>query len=133
MTKYPLKDWDDEDAPTIRYIAKRCRHGLNYRMERISLPKSRLAFHQAARAWSVYHAITPELRNWWAAEEKRFRATREIYNGLGRRFKVIQRIDDDVLIVIIAFYPQTTIGDKVTQIWYSVRKMTNGRTECMRV
>jgi hypothetical protein len=115
-----LKDWDDEDLPTIRYIAKRCRHGLNYRMERHKLAEvTELAYHQAARAWSVYHAITPELQKWWAAEEKRFRATREAYNGLGRRLKVIQRLDDNVLNSLIAFYPQSTIGDKVTQIWYS--------------
>ena len=45
-------------------------------------------------------------------------STREVYNALGRRFKVIQRIDDDVLKSIVAFYPQSTIGDKVTQVWY---------------
>ena len=116
----PLKDWDEDDLPTIRYIAKRCRHGLNYRMERHKLAEvTELAYHQAARAWSVYHAITPELQRWWAAEEKRFKATREAYNGLGRRLKVIQRIDEVVLNSLIAFYPQSTIGDKVTKIWYS--------------
>src|SRR5262245_66542711 len=77
-----------------------------------------LPFHQDSRAWSIYHSITPELRQWWAAEEKSFRASREIYNGMGRRFKVIQRLDDDVLDSIIAFYPQSTIGDKVTRVSY---------------
>ncbi len=115
----PLKDWTEEGAPTVRYIAKRCRHGLNYRMEKWKLAEvTDLPFHQAARAWSIYHSITPELRYWWAAEEKNFRATREIYNGLGRRFKIIQRIDDDVLDSIVAYYPQSTIGDKVTRVWY---------------
>lgn len=117
--KVPLKDWDEDNMPTIRYIAKRCRHGLNYRMEKWKLSEvTDLPFHQASRAWSIYHAITPELRYWWAAEEKSFRATREIYNGMGRRFKVIQRLNDDVLDSIVAYYPQSTIGDKVTRVWY---------------
>jgi DNA polymerase I - 3''-5'' exonuclease and polymerase domains len=115
----PTKDWNADGSPTIRYVAKRCRHGLNYRMEKWKLAEvTDLPFHQASRAWSVYHAITPELRAWWGAEEKQFKLTREIYNGMGRRFKVIQRIDDDVLDSIIAFYPQSTIGDKVTRVWY---------------
>jgi uracil-DNA glycosylase family 4 len=115
----PLKDWTEEGHPTIRYVAKRCRHGLNYRMEKWKLAEvTDLPFHQASRAWSIYHSITPQLRYWWAAEEKQFRSTREIYNGMGRRFKVIQRIDDDVLDSIIAYYPQSTIGDKVTRVWY---------------
>ncbi len=117
--KVPLKDWNEDGSPTIRYVAKRCRHGLNYRMEKWKLAEvTDLPFHQAARAWSIYHSITPELRYWWAAEEKEFKKSREIYNGLGRRFKVIQRLDDDVLDSIIAFYPQSTIGDKVTRVWY---------------
>jgi uracil-DNA glycosylase family 4 len=115
----PVKDWTEDGHPTIRYIAKRCRHGLNYRMEKWKLAEvTDLPFHQASRAWSIYHSITPELRYWWAAEEKSFKATREIYNGMGRRFKVIQRLDDSVLDSIVAYYPQSTIGDKVTRVWY---------------
>jgi uracil-DNA glycosylase family 4 len=115
----PVKDHDENNSPTIRYVAKRCRHGLNYRMEKWKLAEvTDLPFHQAARAWAVYHAITPELRKWWEAEEKQFRLTREVYNGLGRRLKIIQRLDDDAFESLIAFYPQSTIGDKVTQVWY---------------
>lgn len=117
--KVPLKDHTEEGVPTIRYIAKRCRHGLNYRMEKWKLAEvTGLPFHQSARAWSVYHAITPELRYWWSEEEKCFRSDREVYNALGRRLKVIQRIDDEVMESLIAFYPQSTIGDKVTRVWY---------------
>lgn len=115
----PTKDHTEEGVPTIRYIAKRCRHGLNYRMEKWKLAEvTGLPFHQSARAWSVYHAITPELRTWWSEEEKRFKSDREVYNALGRRLKVIQRIDEEVMESLIAFYPQSTIGDKVTRVWY---------------
>ena len=46
----------------------------------------------ASRNFIIYHATTPELEKWWDAEESKFRKTKEIYNALGRRFKVIQRI-----------------------------------------
>src|SRR4029077_8840246 len=112
-------DFDENDKPTIRYVAKRCRHGLNYRMERWKLSEvTGLSYNDANRNFIIYHATTPELEKWWAIEEKNFRKDRQVYNALGRRFKVIQRIDDDVLRSIVAFYPQSTIGDKVTQVWY---------------
>jgi uracil-DNA glycosylase family 4 len=119
----PIVDFDENNKPTIRYIAKRCRHGLNYRMERWKLAEvTKLPFVTASKAWAIYHLLTPELKKWWAEEERLFRQTKEIYNALGRRFKVIQRIDDEVLTPIAAYYPQSTIGDKVTQVWYSVEE-----------
>ena len=115
----PLKDWDADNRPTIRYTAKRCRHGLNYRMERFRLSEvTNLPYHEAARAFSIYHRITPELTKWWEQAESDFRKHREVFNALGRRLKVIQRIDDEVLASIVAFYPQSTLGDKVVQVWY---------------
>lgn len=115
----PTVDHDEDGKPTIRYIAKRCRHGLNYRMERYKLSEvTGLSYNEANRNFIIYHATTPELQKWWDIEEKEFRRNREVYNALGRRFKVIQRIDDEVLRSIVAFYPQSTIGDKVTQVWY---------------
>lgn len=118
----PTDDWQEADGvfkPTIRYTAKRCRHALNYRMERFRLSEvTGLPYHTAAHAFTVYHSITPELMEWWKEEERLFKETREVYNALGRRFRVIQRIDEDVLKSIVAFFPQSTIGDKITQVWY---------------
>lgn len=115
----PLVDFDERNKPTIRYIAKRCRHGLNYRMERYKLSEvTGLSYNEASRNFIIYHATTPELEKWWEAEEHGFRKEKQVYNALGRRFRVIQRIDDDVLRSIVAFYPQSTIGDKIVQVWY---------------
>lgn len=115
----PKKDWDDELKPTKRYISKRCRHGLNYRMERFRLSQvTDLPYHQASQAFSLYHSVTPELEEWWEEEERRFRETRSIENPFGRRLRVVQRLNKDVLDSIIAYYPQSTIGDKVVQVWY---------------
>lgn len=119
----PLKDFDKDNRPTIRYTAKRCRHGLNYRMERYRLSEvTGLPYHESARAFAIYHSITPELNHWWIQAEKDFRLHREVFNALGRRHKVIQRIDDEVLKSIVAFYPQSTIGDKITQVWYQAEE-----------
>jgi DNA polymerase len=115
----PTIDHDEKGKPTIRYVAKRCRHGLNYRMERYKLSEvTGLSYNEASRNFVIYHTTTPELERWWDAEESNFRKTKTVYNALGRRFRVIQRIDDEVLKSIVAFYPQSTIGDKVTQVWY---------------
>jgi uracil-DNA glycosylase family 4 len=115
----PDYDFDEDGRPTIRYVAKRCRHGLNYRMERYKLAEvTGLSYNDANRNFIIYHATTPELEKWWSVEEANFRKNREVYNALGRRLKVIQRIDEEVLRSIVAFYPQSTIGDKITRVWY---------------
>lgn len=120
----PTKDFIRDEKtglyqPTKRYVSKRCRHGLNYRMQKHRLSiVTELPYYEASNAFSLYHKATPELEKWWKEEEKRFKDSREIYNALGRRFRIVQKLDDDVLESIIAFYPQSTIGDKVTQVWY---------------
>lgn len=133
----PTIDFVDEDGrspkdpkckhhtlrPTIRYKAKRCRHGLNYRMMAAKLAEVlSVSFMEARSLFSKYHHVTPELQQWWRQAVNEFKRTRVVYNALGRRFKVIQRIDDDVLDSIIAFYPQSTIGDKVVQVWYQAEE-----------
>jgi uracil-DNA glycosylase family 4 len=117
----PKDDWTEDATPkpTKRYVAKRCRHGLNYRMERFRLSQvTQLPYNEASQAFVLYHKITPELELWWHEEEKQFRLTRTITNAFGRELRVIQRIDETVLESIIAFYAQSTIGDKIVQVWY---------------
>lgn len=119
----PVSDWDESDKPTIRYVAKRCRHGLNYRMQEERLAEvTGLPFYQARRSFLLYHQITPELRRWWAQEEREFKKTHRIENAFGRRLRVVQFIDENVLESIVAFYPQSTIGDKVTRTWYQAEE-----------
>jgi uracil-DNA glycosylase family 4 len=119
----PTKDWDEDSRPTVRYVAKRCRHGLNYRMERFRLAEvTGLSYHTAARAFTLYHKITPELQEWWKQEEATFKKERALFNALGRRFRVLQPVDDEVSKSVVAFYPQSTIGDKVVQVWYQAEE-----------
>lgn len=120
----PKSDRNDDDTEyTIRYIAKRCRHGLNYRMQIHRLAETTgLPFGRAAQAYHAYHTINPEIQKWWRETERIARADRALYNAFGRRLKILQRIDDEALKSIVAFYPQSTIGDKVCRVWYSAQE-----------
>lgn len=115
----PRKDRDDNLQPTIRYIAKRCRHGLNYRMgpDRLATV-TKLPIQDAFKAYELYHRITPELKQWWESVIAEVRDTKRLYSYMGRRWLLLERFDDKALESIIAFKPQSTVGDKVTQVTY---------------
>lgn len=126
----PKKDWyapdpskPDHLEPTLRYKAKRTRHGANYRMEAPKLAEvTGLSLAEATDAWQRYHKETPELRKWWEREEKEVRATKMQFNAFGRRNLILERITEESLESIIAFKPQSSIGDKVTQVIYQAHE-----------
>jgi uracil-DNA glycosylase family 4 len=115
----PTKDFINE-AYTIRYIAKRCRHGLNYRMGPDRLAEvTGLSYDEAVRAYNLYHLITPELRRWWSDLEATVRRERKLVTPFGRVWRLMERLEgDEQLEAIVAFKPQSTIGDKNTQVIY---------------
>ena len=115
----PVQDEIDGEY-TVRYVAKRCRHGLNYRMAIPRLAETTgLSYSRAASAFHTYHRISPEIQKWWAETERIVKKDRQLFNAFGRRWKLLQRLDDkDALESIVAFYPQSTIGDKVGKVWY---------------
>lgn len=115
----PKEDWNADNTPTKRYIAKRCRHGLNYRMGPDRLAEvTGLSMREAEEAYRLYHRVTPELRDWWDAVTEEVRKNKCLYNAYGRRWILLERFDDDALKSIVAFYPQSTIGDKVSRCIY---------------
>jgi DNA polymerase I-like protein with 3'-5' exonuclease and polymerase domains len=116
----PTKDTDGNGNYTIRYIAKRCRHGLNYRMGPDRLAEvTGLAYDEAVRAYNLYHSITPELRKWWSELEATVRRERKLVTPFGRVWRLMERLEtDEQLESIVAFKPQSTIGDKCVQIIY---------------
>jgi uracil-DNA glycosylase family 4 len=133
----PYTDWVDDQGrndkdpnfdpntakATIRYKSKRCRHGLNYEMEEWMLSQQLgTSYYEARKLYTIYHNTTPELRVWWEQEKRQFRKTKEQWNAIGRRNKIIQRLDDDAMESVIAFYPQSTIGDKIVQVWYQAEE-----------
>jgi len=68
--------------------------------------------------WHQYHKITPELQVWWEWQTRQVKEKGCIYNAYGRRWLLQERFSDDATEAIIAFYPQSTIGDKVSRIIY---------------
>lgn len=104
---------------TIRYIGKRCRHGLNYRMQIARLAETTsLSYSRAATAYHAYHKINPEIQKWWDETTRLVKTERQLVNAFGRRWKLLQRMDEEAFKSIVAYYPQSTIGDKVCQVWY---------------
>lgn len=120
----PKEDRNEDDTDyTIRYTAKRCRHGLNYRMQIARLAETAsLSYSRAAKAFNLYHRVNPEIQRWWREQEHLIKKERQMFNAFGRRFKVLSRITEETLIPIIAFYPQSTIGDKVCSVWYQAEE-----------
>ena len=115
----PTYDRESDGTVTVRFIAKRCRHGLNYRMAADKLAETTgLPIHTAREAFALYHRINPELREWWQVEENTVRRTRQLVSPLGRVLRIMERVTDEAMESIIAFKPQSTIGDHVGASMY---------------
>lgn len=110
---------DKAGQPTVRFIAKRCRHGLNYRMmpDRLSLTTG-LPLSTASEAFVKYHKLTPELKKGWEHDLFLVRTERCIYNALGRRYVQLIPVTEESTEAIVAFYPQSTVGDHVCRVIY---------------
>lgn len=115
----PKKDIDASGNRTIRYIAKRCRHGLNYRMGPDTLAvKADLTPIEALKNYNIYHRTTPELRKWWSATVEEAKTKRVLFTPYGRRWIMLGKFDDTAMDSIIALRPQSTAGDHVASIIY---------------
>lgn len=119
----PKKDFAPDGTKTLRYKGKRCRHGLNYRMGPETLAtKADLPYREAVEAHAIYHRITPELSRrdgWWDCIMRMVRTKPHVlYNSYGRRLIVLERLTPEALESIVAFRPQSTIGDKVSRVIY---------------
>lgn len=116
----PKHDYNPDGSLTLRAVSKRCRHGLNYRMqpERLS-STAKLPLDFAIKVHSIYHTTTPELRRWWDEVINEVRTKRVLYTCLGRRIEFLgSRVDDELLDSIVAFKPQSTLGDLVCMAQY---------------
>ena len=115
----PTEDRDDKGEPTLRYLGKRCVHGLNYRMQPPKLASvCNIPIQQAANAYHAYHRAFPEIQAGWAATVKEVQETKMLTTPLGRRLIFLDRLTEDNMDSIIAFKPQSTIGDKVCSVIY---------------
>lgn len=117
--KHVIPEGVKDGDVTLRFTAKRCRHGLNYRMmpDRLATTTG-LSLRAADVAFKAYHRITPELRIWWRRLEDEVRKTGTLFNSYGRRWKLMERPTNEALESIVAFKPQSTIGDHVCRVIY---------------
>lgn len=114
----PKKDIIDGEF-TQRYKAKRARHGLNYTMQWPRLAEAaQLSPYEAKRTYILYHKTNPEIQTWWNDTVAVAKNKKELWTPMGRRIRIQQRIDDQMLGNLVAMVPQSTIGDKVKQVWY---------------
>jgi uracil-DNA glycosylase family 4 len=116
----PKTDWDENHKPTLRYQGKRSVHGFNYRLMPDSAAiKFGVSLAEATHAHRLYHAAFPEIARAWQDIRKRVERDKVLYNAYGRRWILLSRIDsDEALTPIIAFEPQSSIGDKVCEVIY---------------
>jgi len=112
---------------TLRFIGKRCKHGLNYRMSAQRLHDTLLKegnpipMSMAIRAYDAYHRAYPEIKQWWEETTKEVYTNKMLWSPFGRRLLVTGRIDDDsALESIVAFKPQSAIGDFVASRIYKI-------------
>lgn len=122
-TEIPKHDRDPETGEiTLRFLGKRCVHGLNYRMGAEKLAEvCGISRMQANEAYYSYHRAFPEIKRWWGTTLETIRRYRELRTPLGRRLLLLgvdPYADDEMLDSIIAFVPQSTIGDLVASIIY---------------
>lgn len=119
----PHNDRDGEGKPTIRYVAKRCRHGLNYRMAPDRLASvTGLSSVEAEQAYRLYHMASPEVQLWWDDLVALVRRDRQITTCLGRRWILMERFDPVALESIVAFEPQSIAGDWTASVIYKAHR-----------
>lgn len=115
----PKDDRTEDGEPTVRFIAKRCRHGLNYRMAADRLAETTgMSMRDAERNYSAYHRVNPEIRKWWDDTMEEVRTKRSLWSPKGRRWILLERLDDEATKSVIAFKPQSTAGDHVSGVIY---------------
>ncbi len=113
-----------EGKHTLRYVGKRCVHGLNYRMapDRLATVTG-LTISEATHAHRLYHSAFPEIARAWHDLVARVKRDKILYNAYGRRWILLSRLDsDEALDSIVAFEPQSSIGDKVCQVIYQAHE-----------
>lgn len=102
---------------TLRFLGKKCVHGLNYRMqpERLSATTG-IKMDLAKEAYASYHAAYPEIKQAWDKTIQEVKQTKMLFNYMGRRLFFLEPLTDTNMDSIIAFKPQSTIGDYVASI-----------------
>ena len=110
-------DPDKDGEITLRFLGKKCVHGLNYRMQadRLAITTG-IDIKLAREAFNSYHATYPEIQKAWKNTIDELKKNKCLYNYMGRRLYFLEPITDNNMDSVIAFKPQSTIGDYVSSI-----------------
>jgi len=110
-----------EVGPKERYLAKRCRHALNYRMGykefKLTVNKDYLdtgigiTERQARELRAAYLAIHPSLLTWWDWVEGELSRNSALANCWGRRRRFTGQWGDRLFKTATAFEPASTVAD----------------------
>ena len=73
---------------------------------------------QAFEAFHSYHRAFPEIQEGWRKTINTVRDDRMLFTPIGRRLIWIERLTEESFDSVIAFVPQSTIGDKVSSVIY---------------
>jgi uracil-DNA glycosylase family 4 len=115
----PTKDHYDNFLPTKRFLGKKCVHGLNYRMQAPLLAEEcGISMQEGFEAYSSYHKAFPEIQVGWRETIQEVRDNKMLFTPLGRRLIWLERLSEESFDSVIAFKPQSTIGDKVSSVIY---------------
>jgi len=115
----PTYDYEDDGTVTKRYLGKKCVHGLNYRMQAPRLAEEcGIPIQQGFEAYAAYHRAFPEIQKGWSTTIDTVRNERMLFTPLGRRLIWLERLSEESFDSVIAFVPQSTIGDKVSSVIY---------------
>jgi len=115
----PTEDIDRDGNFTIRYKSKRARHGFNYTMEANTFStQNEISLEDATYLYNKYHRINPELKVGWEWSFNIIKQHGVMFNAYGRRYTQLGRLDPKDLGNIVAFYFQSSIGDKVARCIY---------------
>lgn len=110
-------DPDKDGEITLRFLGKKCVHGLNYRMQADRLAVTTgIDIKLAREAFNSYHATYPEIQKAWKNTIDELKKNKCLYNYMGRRLYFLEPITDNNMDSVIAFKPQSTIGDYVSSI-----------------
>jgi uracil-DNA glycosylase family 4 len=113
----PKEDFDADGNKTVRFTAKRCRHGLNYRMGPDRLADTAgMTIEEAHRNYKLYHMVNPEIAQWWENTIETVKRDKKLVTPYGRIWRLMERINEDTFDSIIAFVPQSTAGDHVAGV-----------------
>ena len=77
-----------------------------------------LPLSTATEAFVKYHRLSPEIKQGWQHDLDLIKSNDAIYNAYGRRYYQFAPITDETTESIVAFYPQSTIGDHMCRVIY---------------